>query len=295
MSLTIAPVSPEFVAVASGIDLRKPLADDTVRSIHHALDCFGVLIFHDQNISNQQQIAFSRQLGPLQPAVGNNVTPQHERRLSADFSDVSNLDRENAILDRNDRGRLFGFGNRLWHSDASFRAVPAKYSLLAAHTLPSAGGNTEFADMRAAYDALDDATKKKLRGLVAEHSQLCSRALLGFTEFSDEERQMFKPVRHTMVRTLESTGRTSLYIGSHAGAILGWPVPEARMFIFDLIEHATQPQFVHMHRWQRHDLVIWDNRQVMHRVRRYDDLSEVRDMRRTTVKGDGPTVAQHDV
>ena len=294
MGLRIAPVSPEFVAVASGIDLRERLDAHTVQSIHHAMDRYGVLIFPNQPISNEQQLAFTETLGPLQPAVGNNVTPQRERRLSADFSDVSNLDRDSAILNRHDRGRLFGFGNRLWHSDASFRAVPAKYSILAAHALPSAGGNTEFADMRAAYDALDDATKAQLEGLVAEHSQLYSRGLLGFTEFSDEEREMFKPVRHAMVRTLESTGRTSLYVGAHAGAIVGWPEPEARMFIFDLIEHATQPQFVHVHRWQPHDVVIWDNRQVVHRVRRYDDLNEVRDMRRTTIRGEGPTVSQVD-
>ena len=250
-----------------------------------------MLIFHYQPIDNDQQVAFSKQLGRLQPAVGNNITPQKERRLNADFSDVSNLNRNSQIMDRYDRGRLFGFGNRLWHSDASFRAVPAKYSILSARALPDGGGaNTEFADMRAAYDALNEDTKQRLEGLVAEHSQLYSRGQLGFTEFTEEERKTFTPVRHTMVRTLESTGRKSLYVGSHAGAIIGWPLPEARMFIFDLIEHATQPAFVYVHEWQLHDLVIWDNRQVVHRVRRFDDLHQVRDMRRTTLMGDGPTI-----
>ena len=291
MTLTIEPIHNDFVGVVSGVDLREPLSSDDVYAIHHGMDHYALLIFHEQPINNDQQVAFSKQLGRLQPAVGNNIIPQKDRRLNADFSDVSNLTGNSQIFDRYDRGRLFGFGNRLWHSDASFRAIPAKYSILSARALPNgSGGNTEFADMRAAYDALDEDTKQTLEGLVVEHSQLYSRGLLGFTEFTDEERKTFKPVHHTMVRTLESTGRKSLYVGSHAGAILGWPVPEARMFIFDLIEHATRPEFVHIHEWQLHDLVIWDNRQVVHRVRRFDDLNQVRDMRRTTLMGDGPTV-----
>ncbi len=292
MTLTIEPIHADFVGVASGVDLRKPLSADDVNAIHRGMDHYAVLIFHYQRINNDQQVAFSKQLGRLQPAVGNNVTPQKDRRLSADFSDVSNLDGKSCILDRHDRGRLFGFGNRLWHSDASFRVIPAKYSILSARAVPSVGGNTEFADMRAAYDALDEETKKKLDGLVAEHSQMYSRGLLGFAEFSEEERRTFAPVRHTMVRTLASTGRKSLYIGAHAGGIIGWPTPEARAFIFDLMEHATQPAFVHVHEWRAHDLVMWDNRQIVHRVRRFDDLNHVRDMRRTTLMGDSPTVAQ---
>ena len=290
MSLCIEPRSPEFVAVAHGIDLTQPLSDDHVASIHDAMDRFAVLIFHRQRLNNAQQAAFSERLGELQLALGNNVTPQSERRLSATFSDVSNLDRDSHILARHDRGRLFGFGNRLWHSDASFRAVPAKYSILSAHKLPTAGGDTEFADMRAAYDALKPSTQHLLQGLVAKHSQLYSRGLLGFSDFSDNERHQFAPVCHPMVRTLESTGRKSLYVGSHAGEIIGWPIPEGRMFIFDLIEHATRREFVYVHRWRVHDVVMWDNRQVLHRVRGYDDLHQVRDMRRTTIKGDGPTV-----
>ncbi len=290
MALTIEPVRGDFVAVVAGIDLRRTLSDDQVEQLHEAMDRFAVLVFHDQPIDDEQQLAFSQQLGPIQPAVGNNVTPQAQRRLEASFSDVSNLDRESRIQARDDRARLFGFGNRLWHSDASFRSIPARYSILSARALPRSGGDTEFADMRAAYDSLDEPTRQMLDGLVAEHSQLYSRALLGFTEFTDEERRMFAPVRHAMVRTLPGNGRKSLYVGSHAGRIEGWPVPEARMFIFDLIEHATRPENVHVHRWTLHDVVIWDNRQVIHRVRRYDDLHEARDMRRTTIKGDGPTL-----
>lgn len=290
MSLIIEPVHGDFVANVHGIDLRRRLDDAAVDALHDAMDAFAVLVFRDQAIDDEQQLAFSMQLGTLQPAVGNNVTPQSQRRLEASFSDVSNLDRAGRIQERDDRGRLFGLGNRLWHSDASFRAVPAKYSILSARALPGSGGTTEFADMRAAYDSLDEDTRRTLDGLVAVHSQMYSRSLLGFTEFTDEERQMFAPVRHSMVRTLPGNGRKSLYVGSHAGAIEGWPVPEARMFIFDLMEHATQPDNVHVHHWTLHDLVIWDNRQVVHRVRRYDDLNEVRDMRRTTLMGDGPTL-----
>lgn len=290
--IKIEPIGPDFIALASGVDLRQPLAADDLRAIHRGMDRYAVLIFRGQMLTDEQQLAFSRQLGRLQPAVGNNVTPQHERRLSVEFSDVANLAAKGQIFARDDRARLFGFGNRLWHSDASFRAVPAKYSLLSARVLPSTGGNTEFADMRAAWDAFDAPTKAQLESLVAEHSQLYSRGLLGFAAFSDHERAMFAPVRQTMVRQLATTGRKSLYVGSHAGGIVGWPMPEARSFIFDLVEHATQPAFVHVHSWRLHDLVIWDNRQVMHRVRAFDDLNEVRDMRRTTLMGDGPTVAQ---
>lgn len=292
MVFKIKPIHADFVGVVTGIDLRQTLSADAVTAIHHGMDQYAVLIFPDQPIDNEQQLRFTTQLGRLQPAVGNNLTPQKDRRLSADFSDVSNLDGKSHILDRKNRGRLFGFGNRLWHSDASYRAIPAKYSILSARALPSTGGNTEFADMRAAYDALDDHTKNMLHDLVAEHSQMYSRGLLGFSEYTDQEREIFTPVRHTMVRTLESTGRKSLYLGAHAGGIIGWPTPEARMFILDLMEQATQPEFVHIHQWRLHDLVIWDNRQVLHRVRRFDDLNQVRDMRRTTLMGDGPTVVQ---
>jgi len=187
---------------------------------------------------------------------------------------------------------MFNLGNRLWHSDSSFKAVPAKYSLLSARIVPSAGGNTEFADMRAAYDALDSETKAEVEDLITEHSLLFSRGQLGFTDFTAEERAKFAPVRHRLVRTNPATGRKSLFLSSHIGGIVGWPVPEALAFVRDLVEHATQRQFVHAHIWRQHDLVMWDNRQAMHRARRYRDTGEVRDLRRTTLEGDGPTTAQ---
>ncbi len=186
---------------------------------------------------------------------------------------------------------MFNLGNELWHSDSSFRAVPAKYSLLSARAVPMTGGNTEFADMRAAYDALDAATKAEIEDLVCEHSLIYSRSLLGFADFTPEEQKTFAPVRQRLVRTHPVTGRKSLFLASHAGTIVGWPMPEARALLRDLVEHSTQREFVHAHRWRRHDLVIWDNRQTMHRARRYQ-ADEVRDMRRTTIAGDGPTAPQ---
>jgi alpha-ketoglutarate-dependent 2,4-dichlorophenoxyacetate dioxygenase len=207
------------------------------------------------------------------------------------MNDVSNLGKDGTPLARDSRQRLFNIGNMLWHSDSSFRPIPAKYSLLSARVVNAKGGNTEFADMRAAYDALDEEMKGYIEDLVCEHSLMYSRGSLGFLDFSEEERQMFRPVRQRLVRTHPVTGRKSLYLSSHAGAILGMPTPEARILLRDLTEHATQPQFVHVHAWAPYDLVMWDNRQTMHRVRRYDE-SQPRDMRRTTVAGDAPTVAQ---
>jgi alpha-ketoglutarate-dependent 2,4-dichlorophenoxyacetate dioxygenase len=209
--------------------------------------------------------------------------------------DVSNLDKDGKPLERNDRRRMFNLGNRLWHSDSSFRAKPAKYSILSARVIASQGGNTEFADMRAAYDMLDDATRATVEELVCEHSLIYSRGSMGFTELTDEEKAMMKPVRQRLVRTHPVTGRKSLYLSSHAGTILGWPVPEARDFLRDLTEHATQRELVYIHRWRLHDLVMWDNRCTMHRGRDFDDMRFVRDMRRATVSDIANTCEQEGV
>ncbi|MCS5554974.1 MAG: TauD/TfdA family dioxygenase, partial [Arenicellales bacterium] len=193
---------------------------------------------------------------------------------------------------RDDRRRLFNLGNRLWHSDSSFRVVPAKYSLLSSRSIPVNGPNTEYADMRAAYDALDDKIKAEVEGLICEHSLMYSRSQLGFTDFTEEEQQTFAPVRQVLVRTHPVTMRKSLFLASHAGTIVGWPMAEARIFLRDLIEYATQPKFVYVHHWRLHDLVMWDNRQTMHRVRRFNETEDIRDVRRTTISSDGPTTAQ---
>ena len=255
------------------------------------MDRYAVLVFHDQRIDDEQQLAFTRSLGEIEHAIGTSLRAPDEYRLPTTFADVSNLDKNNRPYARDDRRRLFAIGNRLWHSDSSFKVVPAKYSLLHARSIPSKGGNTEFAYMPAAYDALDAETKAEVEGLVCEHSQIFSRQQLGFFDLSDEERERFKPVRQCLVRTHPVTKRKSLYLSSHAGSILGWPVPEARFFMRDLVEHATQRQFVYAHRWRVGDLVMWDNRQTMHRARPFP-AHEPRDMRRTTLVGDGPTAAQ---
>ena len=292
MSITIRQLHPVFVGEVDGIDLRQPLTPDEISTIEAGMDQYAVLVFHDQAINDDQQLAFSCNFGTIEPAIGGNVMKDQERRLRLEFADVSNLDRNQRLLGRNDRNRLFNLANRLWHSDSSYRAIPAKYSLLSGRVIPSAGGNTEFADMRAAYDALDDAGKAEIEDLICEHSLMHSRGLLGFSDWSEAERKTFAPVRQRLVRTHPVTGRKSLYLSSHAGSIVGWPVPEARAFLRDLIEHATQPQFVYSHQWRQHDLLMWDNRQTMHRVRRFNETAEARDVRRTTIAGDAPTATQ---
>ena len=284
-------IGPCFAADVDDIDLRKPLTLDEVAAVHAGMDEFAVLVFHDQPLDDEQQLAFSRSLGELEHAIGTSLRAPDEYRLPTTFADVSNLDKDHQVFARDDRRRLFAIGNRLWHSDSSFKAIPAKYSLLHARAIPSKGGNTEFADMRAAYDALDAETKAEIEDLVCEHSQLFSRQQLGFFDFTDEERERFAPVRQRLVRTHPSTGRKSFYLSSHAGSILGWPVPEARAFLRDLVEHATQRPFVYAHRWRVGDLVMWDNRRTMHRARPFP-VHEPRDMRRTTLAGDAPTAAQ---
>jgi alpha-ketoglutarate-dependent 2,4-dichlorophenoxyacetate dioxygenase len=293
MSLDIHPIdpaSPTFIGEVSGIDLSRKLTDQEVSVIHAAMDHFGVLIFHDQHLDDEQQISFSRQLGMLEEATGD-IMSVKDRRIGMALNDISNLDKNGELLPRDDRRRLFGLGNMLWHSDSSFKEVPAKYSMLSARKIPATGGNTEFADMRAAYEALDDATKAEVHDLICLHSQIYSRGVLGFDDFTDEERAKWAPVRQRLVRRHPTTGRLSLYLASHAGGIEGWPMPEARSFLRDLNEHATQRQFVYAHVWRPWDLVMWDNRVTMHRARRYDP-TEVRDLRRTTLTNEVSSLAQ---
>ena len=290
MSMKIRQIGPCFAGEATGIDIGKPLSAADVAAIHTGMDEYAVLVFHGQHIDDEQQVAFSRSLGEIEHAIGTSLRAPDEYRLPTTFADVSNLDKNNQVYARDDRRRLFAIGNRLWHSDSSFKPVPAMYSLLHARSIPSKGGNTEFADMRAAYDTLDEETKKQVEDLVCEHSQIYSRMQLGFTDFTDDERARFAPVRQRLVRTHPSTGRKSIYLASHAGGIEGWPRSEAIAFLKDLIEHATQRQFVYAHTWAVGDLVMWDNRRTMHRGRPYP-VQEVRDVRRTTLVGT-PTIEQ---
>jgi len=291
VAITITPLRPTFAGEVSGVDLRAPISKDDVAAIEAGMDRYAVLVFRDQPITDEQQLSFTRNFGPIEHAQGGNITKDDEYRLKEGMIDVSNLDKSGRPLERDDRRRMFNLGNRLWHSDSSFRAIPAKYSLLSGRIVASSGGNTEFADMHAAYDARDEQTRALIEDLVCEHSLIYSRGSMGFAEFTESERAMFKPVRQSLVRTHPVTGRKSLFLSSHIGAIVGWPVPEARDLIRDLVEHATQREFVYVHVWRQYDLVVWDNRQTMHRVRRFDE-TQPRDMRRTTVAGEGMTAAQ---
>jgi alpha-ketoglutarate-dependent 2,4-dichlorophenoxyacetate dioxygenase len=291
MAIEVVPLTPVFAGRMTGIDARRQQTSEEVAAVDAGMAEHAVLVLPGQDITDEQQIEFTRNFGPLQDGA-NATERRHELRLDPAFADVSNIGKDGRMLARDDRRRMASLGNRLWHSDASFRVVPARYSLLSGRVVVTSGGNTEFADMRAAYDALDQQTKADIEDLICEHSQIFSREQLGFAEFLPEERARMKPVRHRLVRTHPVSRRKSIFLSAHIGGIVGWPTPEARAFIRDLMEHATQPRFVYAHRWTQHDLVIWDNRATMHRVRRYDDLRIVRDLRRTTTKCDGPTAAQ---
>jgi alpha-ketoglutarate-dependent 2,4-dichlorophenoxyacetate dioxygenase len=292
MPLTFRPLHPVFAAEVFGIDCRKPLSRDEVAAVEAGMDRYAVLVLRDQDISDEQQLAFTRHFGELESYPrGGHIRKRSDSRLAPGIADFSNLDRHGRIMSAEDRVWFFKLGDRLWHSDSSFRPVPAKYSLLSGRVLPSWGANTEFADMRAAYDALDERTRAEVEDLVCLHSLIYSREAIGFTDLTEEELASFAPVRQRLVRTHPVTGRKSLFLSSHAGAIEGWTVPEARMFLRDLTEFATQGQFVYSHAWRPFDLVMWDNRTTMHRARRFD-RNEVRDVRRTTLAGDVITIEQ---
>ncbi len=255
------------------------------------MDRYAVLVFRDQKIDDAQQLAFTQALGPIEHAIGTSLRAANEARLPTTFADVSNLDKTDTPFARDDRRRLFAIGNRLWHSDSSFKTTPAKYSLLHAIRIPRRAATRSSPTCARPTMRSTRRRRRRSQDLVCEHSQMYSRQLIGFMDFTDEERQRFKPVRQCMVRTHPVTGRKSLYLSSHAGEIVGWPMPEARGFLRDLIEHATQREFVYTHKWRMGDLVMWDNRQTMHRARPFP-AEQPRDMRRTTLAGDGPTVAQ---
>jgi alpha-ketoglutarate-dependent 2,4-dichlorophenoxyacetate dioxygenase len=282
MAMTVCPVTLSFAAEIGDIDLSKPLDPSEVAQVKDAFTKYAVLIFPDQHLSQDQHLDFARYFGPLETTIAL-FRKDSKLRVRKEFADVSNLDPENQVWGKDSRQRMFQMGNRLWHTDSSFKRLPARASLLYARTVPPIGGHTEFADERAAYDALPEATKKRIDSLVAEHSIFNSRARLGYSNFSDEERQGMPPVPQVLVRTIPESGRKSLYLASHAGRIFGLPEPEGRALIDELVAHATQRQFVYTHRWRVHDLVIWDDRCTMHRGTEFDDLRWKRDMQRATV------------
>ena len=292
MSITVTPTHPEFVAEISGVDVAKPLSPDDRQTIEDAINRYAVVVFRGQTLDDERQVAFAGNFGPIESSA---LKLRHRdikhRIASSQVADISNLDGDGNVMKPDARRRLDGLANRLWHTDASFRAVPGGLSMLYAHVIPDEGGDTEFADMRAAYDALPEAKKKELQGLVAEHSIWRSREQLGVVQYTDEERASLPPVPQRVVRTHPGSYRKTLYLAAHASHIIGLPVADGRLIILDLIEHATQPRFVHAHRWAKGDLVIWDNRCTMHRARPFD-TTKVRDLRRVTTRDVASTLEQ---
>ena len=292
MSITVTPTHPEFVAEISGVDVAKPLSPDDRQTIEDAINRYAVVVFRGQTLDDERQVAFAGNFGPIESSALKLRHRDIKHRIeSSQVADISNLDGDGNVMKPDARRRLDGLANRLWHTDASFRAVPGGLSMLYAHVIPDEGGDTEFADMRAAYDALPEAKKKELQGLVAEHSIWRSREQLGVVQYTDEERASLPPVPQRVVRTHPGSHRKTLYLAAHASHIIGLPVADGRLIILDLIEHATQPRFVHAHRWAKGDLVIWDNRCTMHRARPFD-TTKVRDLRRVTTRDVASTLEQ---
>lgn len=283
MTLTTTLHHPTFFAEIGGIDLKQPITADQFAEIEAAFNAHAILLFRDQFVSDDQQVAFGEWFGPVFTATKYSWKEEQKKRLGDKMADISNLDADGKLLPEDDPRRGHQRGNRLWHTDNTFKHVPSRCSLLAAHVIPAKGGNTQFADMRAAYDALPDAKKAEIDGLIAEHCITHSRDRMGFREFTNEARAELPPVNQVLVRTNEATGRKALYIASHAGRILGWPDDKGRALIDELIAHATQPQFVHEHEWREGDLIVWDNRATMHRATPFDEMTVVRDLRRVTV------------
>ncbi len=294
MAITVCPVTDTFAAEIGDIDLSKPLSSEDAEAVKQAFWKYSVLIFPEQNLDQDQHLDFAKLFGPLETSIGvyRSDTPM---RVRADLADVSNLNHKDKIWGKDSRLRMFQLGNQIWHTDSSFKRLPALCSLLYARAIPPVGGQTEFADQRAAYDALPEDMKRKLHGLIAEHSIFYSRARLGFTNFSDEERAAMPPVPQVLVRTIPQNGRKSLYVASHAGRIPSMPEAEGRALIDQLIAHVSQRQFVHTHRWRVGDLVMWDNRCTMHRGKVFDDLRFRRDMQRATVSDIATSAEQEGV
>ena len=283
--MQVRQLHPLFAGEVSGIDIRRPPSPETVAAIDEAMDRYAVLVFRGQPLSQDEQIAFASSFGQLD--IGLAKLSKVKGRLDyPELIDISNVTRDGGIAPSGDKRIAGALANQLWHSDSSFQYVPGKYSMLSAVVVPPStvmgAGETEYADMRAAYDALSPEMKEKLEPLVAEHYALYSRMWLGDEDWTPEQKAGMPPVRWKIVRT-QPYGRKSLFIGSHANRIVGWPVPEGRMFLLDLLEHATQRQFVYRHEWQVGDLVIWDNRATLHRGRPYD-MTLRRELRRTTTR-----------
>ena len=282
-TLQARPLHPLFAGELNGVDVRA-LDERGLDELRALMDRYAVLVFREQPFTDDEQAAFAGRLGggQLVTKVGRSVIDPNKRLKHEALTDISNLDEKNEIMDRADRRRMYSLGNRLWHSDSSFQSPPARYSMLSAKEVPSAGGETEYADMRAAYDALPAALKEQIEDLRAFHSIIYSRSTIGFTEFSDAERAQFPGAEQPLVRVHPGSQRKSVYVASHASHVIGWPVPDGRILLRELLALATLPQFVYRHTWRVGDFVIWDNRCTMHRGLAFDETRERRDLRRVT-------------
>jgi alpha-ketoglutarate-dependent 2,4-dichlorophenoxyacetate dioxygenase len=289
MQVQVRQLHPLFVGEVSGVDCGRPLAAATVGALSEAIDRYAVLVLRDQELDDERQLAFARRFGKIE--VPRSARPGTKRRLRPEVSDISNLDENHRRRAADDPRRFDQLGNRLWHTDGSFRRIPAALSMLYAHQVPGSAGETEFADLRAAWDALPDRTKAEVEALVALHDIAYSRSQIGFTDLLFGERDVLPRVPQRLVRVHPGSKRETLYLAAHASHILGRPVPEGRLLLRDLIEFATQRQFVYRHVWRKGDLVIWDNRCTMHRGRPYDE-SETRDLHRVTTRDVASTLDQ---
>jgi alpha-ketoglutarate-dependent 2,4-dichlorophenoxyacetate dioxygenase len=290
MAISLFPVMSDFVAEVGDVDLAKPLSAEDDLAIQAAFLKYAVLVFPAQRLDADQHVAFAERFGPLEVNINTYQDEVKQDRIDSRISDVSNLDHENALLPAQSRKRMSGLANRLWHTDSIFRHVPARVSLLYARIVAPIGGLTEFADMRAAWEALPSATQRQVDGHIVEHSIFHSRAKVGATVFTERERASLPPARQVLVRTIPETGRRALYLASHAVRIIGLPEEDSARLIEELMAHATQRQFVYSHRWRVDDLVIWDNRCTMHRGTRYEEHRWKRDMHRATVSDVGNSI-----
>jgi alpha-ketoglutarate-dependent 2,4-dichlorophenoxyacetate dioxygenase len=293
MSVSVWPVTDSFVAEIGDADLSRPLSDADFRVVEDAFERYAILVFPDQVLSQGQHVDFARRFGPIDRSMVVEVEGA-KARVPGEIADVSNLDSQGEILAPENRLRLFQLGNQLWHTDSAFKHVPAKASLLYQRSIAQTGGQTEFADLRAAWDALPEAMKRKVEGLVAEHAIAYSRAKLGFAMSENEQRNL-PPVQQVLVRHHPASGRTSLYLAAHAGRIIGMTDQAGKALLAELIEFATQRQFVHTHRWRVNDVVMWDNRCTMHRGKSFDDQRWKRDAQRATVEDVANTLEQEGI
>jgi alpha-ketoglutarate-dependent 2,4-dichlorophenoxyacetate dioxygenase len=295
MPISFRQLHRSFAAEVHEIDLRESIDQRNLGELIAALDRYAVLVFPRQQINDEQQLAFGRLFGSLEKATFAVLKDRNHRLRHSEINYVSNLDEEGRLLPDDNRIRMYQLANRLWHTDSSFKKIPGRYSLLHARIVPSVGGETEFADLRAAYDALPDETKMKLEGLIAAHSLLHSNRQLGLPDFSEEEQAAMPPAQRPIVCVHPGSKRKTLYLASHASHIIGWQVPESRVLLNDLIEFATQREFVYRHSWQLGDLVMWDNRCTMHRVRPYEEKNCSRELRRVMVQDSTPPLENESV